>query len=125
MKRRTGSGSLHGSFYDHYIDHYMINTGSEHYMVINAAWLRPPRPKCKTCEDYRRAIRNSDYVFKSEHYDTGCRSQEVATCSILSIEEMCDDAKNTNKGEEAEDNVHADEAELSPMSSLSDSIMVF
>lgn len=51
--------------------------------------------------------------------------QDVATCGILSIEEMCDDAKNENNGKEAEDNVHADEAEPTPVPSMSDAITAF
>ncbi|GFT87443.1 hypothetical protein NPIL_184041 [Nephila pilipes] len=51
--------------------------------------------------------------------------QDVATCDILSIEEMCDNAKNKNNGEKAEDNVHTDEAELTPLPSLSEAIMTF
>ncbi|GFT55464.1 hypothetical protein NPIL_353481 [Nephila pilipes] len=50
--------------------------------------------------------------------------QDVATCSILCIEEMYDDAKNKNNGEEAED-VHANEAETTPVQNLSDAIKAY
>lgn len=56
-----------------------------------------------------------DYFFINEVVDT---------CSVLSIEEICDSAKN-EKHEEAEDNFHADVSEHSPVPSLSDKIMVF
>ncbi|GFT84855.1 hypothetical protein NPIL_156371 [Nephila pilipes] len=62
--------------------------------------------------------------------------QDVAKCDIQSIEEMCDDAKNKNNGEEAEDIIicfftiimniiHADEAGPTPVPSLPDAITVF
>ncbi|GFU18976.1 hypothetical protein NPIL_381651 [Nephila pilipes] len=51
--------------------------------------------------------------------------QNVATCSTQSIEEICDDAKNKNNGEEAEDTVLADEAEPTPVPSLSEAITAF
>ncbi|GFT80224.1 hypothetical protein NPIL_17451 [Nephila pilipes] len=51
--------------------------------------------------------------------------QVVTRCGFISIEEMCDEAKNKNIGEEAEDNVHADETEPTPVPSLSDAITAF
>ncbi|GFU59964.1 hypothetical protein NPIL_678701 [Nephila pilipes] len=38
---------------------------------------------------------------------------------------MCDEAKNKNNGEEAEDNVHVDEAEPTPVSNPFDAITAF
>lgn len=48
----------------------------------------------------------------------------VDTYGVLSIEEICDSAKN-EKHEEAADNFHADVSEHTPMPSLSDAIIVF
>ncbi|GFT24376.1 hypothetical protein NPIL_634271 [Nephila pilipes] len=48
----------------------------------------------------------------------------VTTCIILSIEENCD-VKNKNNGEDAEENVYADEAEPTPVPSQSDAITAF
>ncbi|GFT85694.1 hypothetical protein NPIL_41891 [Nephila pilipes] len=43
------------------------------------------------------SVKFSDYIFID---------QDIATCSILNIEEMFYVAKNINNGEEAKDNVH-------------------
>ncbi|GFU33782.1 hypothetical protein NPIL_648221 [Nephila pilipes] len=51
--------------------------------------------------------------------------QDVATCSILGIEEMYDKVKYISNGEEAEDNVHSEEAEPTPVQSLSNAITAF
>ncbi|GFS93025.1 hypothetical protein NPIL_507601 [Nephila pilipes] len=51
--------------------------------------------------------------------------QGVSTCVILSIKQMCDDAKNKNNGEEAEDTVLDDEAEPTPVPSLFEAITAF
>lgn len=44
---------------------------------------------------------------------------DIAACGILSIEEMCDEAKYEKIDEEAKDNIQADEAEPTPIPSLS------
>ncbi|GFT80231.1 hypothetical protein NPIL_190531 [Nephila pilipes] len=49
----------------------------------------------------------------------------VVKCGILSMEEMCDNAKNKNNSEGAKDNVLADEADPTPVPSLSDAITTF
>ncbi|GFT99046.1 putative tick transposon [Nephila pilipes] len=51
--------------------------------------------------------------------------QDIKTCGFLSMEEMCEDAKNKNNGEETENNVPAYEAEPTPVLRLSDASTAF
>ncbi|GFS84331.1 hypothetical protein NPIL_558501 [Nephila pilipes] len=70
-------------------------------------------------------LRATKVVFTLKFSDYISIDQYIVTCGILGIEEMCDDAKNKNNGEEAEDKVHSDEGEPTPVQSLSDAITTF
>ncbi|GFU25922.1 hypothetical protein NPIL_102861 [Nephila pilipes] len=63
-------------------------------------------------------LRLAEDVYGLKFSDYISFHQEVATTCTLNMKEMCDDAKSKNNGEEADDNVHADETENTPVPNL-------